>query len=133
MPTNEELVHGNQLITDFIFGKCTKFFNSDIEETMKKLLSGFRYSGHVTKNLIVRDSQIRLETKHGTFEVLWNDAIPGYYVGVLYVHSQNQLSQEARRVLSRVPRLLPVLTGLRTHPIQPTPNQKGDDHAAQSL
>lgn len=82
MPTNEELVHGNQLITDFIFGKCTKFFNSDIEETMKKLLSGFRYSGHVTKNLIVRDSQIRLETKHGTFEVLWNDAIPGYYVGI---------------------------------------------------
>lgn len=82
MPANDKLVHGNQLITDFIFGRCTKFFNSDIEETMKKILSGFRYSGHVTTGLTVTENKIKLETKHGSFEVIWNDAMPGYYVGI---------------------------------------------------
>ena len=82
MSANDELVNGNQKITDFIFGKCTKFFNSDIEETMKKTLSGFRYSGHVTTGLTVTEDKIKLETKHGTFEVIWNDAISGYYVGI---------------------------------------------------
>lgn len=80
--TNDELVNGNQLITDFIFGRCTKFFNSDIEETMKKLLSGFRYSGHVTTGLTVTEDTIKLETKQGTFEVIWNENIPDYYVGI---------------------------------------------------
>ena len=82
MSTNDKLVHGNQIITDFIFGRCAKFFNSDIEETMKKILSGFRYSGHVTTGLTVTEDKIKLETKHGTFEVIWNDAISGYYVGI---------------------------------------------------
>ena len=82
MTANDELVHGNQLITDFIFGRCTKFFNTDIEETMKKLLSGFRYSGHVTTSLTVTEDKIKLETKHETFEVIWNDAMLGYYVGI---------------------------------------------------
>jgi hypothetical protein len=82
MSTNGKLVHGNQMITDFIFGRCTKFFNSDIEETMKKILSGFRYSGHVTTGLTVTENKIKLETKHGNFEVIWNDAMPGYYVGI---------------------------------------------------
>lgn len=82
MPTNDELVNGNQLITDFIFGRCTKFFNSDIEETMKKLLSRFRYSGHVTTGLTITEDKIKLKTKHGTFEVLWNENIPDYYVGI---------------------------------------------------
>jgi hypothetical protein len=82
MSTNDKLVHGNQMITDFIFGRCTKFFNSDIEETMKKILSGFRYSGHVTTGLTVTENKIKLETKHGSFEVIWNDAMPGYYVGI---------------------------------------------------
>lgn len=82
MSTNDKLVHGNQMITDFIFGRCTKFFNSDIEETMKKILSGFRYSGHVTTGLTVTENKIKLETKHGHFEVIWNDAMPGYYVGI---------------------------------------------------
>lgn len=79
---NDELVKGNQLITDFIFGRCTKFFNTDIEETMKKILSGFRYSGNVTTGLTVTEDKIKLETKNGTFEVIWNDAMPGYYVGI---------------------------------------------------
>ena len=79
---SDELVHGNQMITDFIFGRCTKFFNSDIEETMKKILSGFRYSGQVTTGLTVTENKIKLETKHETFEVIWNDAMPGYYVGI---------------------------------------------------
>ena len=79
---SDELVNGNQMITDFIFGRCTKFFNSDIEETMKKILSGFRYSGHVTTGLTVTENKIKLETKHGNFEVIWNDAMPGYYVGI---------------------------------------------------
>lgn len=82
MPANDELVNGNQLITDFIFGRCTKFFNSDIEETMKKLLSGFRYSGHVTTGLTVTEDKIKLETKHGTFEIIWNENIQAYYVGI---------------------------------------------------
>jgi hypothetical protein len=82
MSTNDKLVHGNQMITDFIFGRCTKFFNSDIEETMKKILSGFRYSGHVTTGLTVTENKIKLETKHETFEVIWNDSMPGYYVGI---------------------------------------------------
>lgn len=82
MSANDELVHGNQMITDFIFGKCTKFFNSDIEETMKKLLSGFRYSGHVTTGLTVTENTIKLETKHGTFEVILCENIPDYYVGI---------------------------------------------------
>ena len=82
MTANDELVHGNQLITDFIFGRCTKFFNTDIEETMKKLLSGFRHSGQVTTGLTVTETKIKLETKHETFEVIWNDAVPGYYVGI---------------------------------------------------
>lgn len=82
MPANDELVNGNQLITDFIFGRCTKFFNTDIEETMKKLLSGFRYSGNVTTGLEVTEDKIKLETKHGTFEVIWIDAMPSYYVGI---------------------------------------------------
>lgn len=82
MSTNNELVNGNQLITDFIFGRCTKFFNSDIEETMKKLLSGFRYSGHVTTGLTVTEDKIKLETKHGTFEIIWNENIQDYYVGI---------------------------------------------------
>lgn len=82
MTANDELVHGNQLITDFIFGRCTKFFNTDIEETMKKLLSGFRYSGQVTTGLVVTEDKIKLETEHGTFEVIWNDALSSYYVGI---------------------------------------------------
>ena len=82
MSTNDKLVHGNHIITDFIFGRCAKFFNSDIEETMKKILSGFRYSGHVTTGLTVTENKIKLETKHGNFEVIWNDAMPGYYIGI---------------------------------------------------
>lgn len=82
MSDNNELVNGNQLITDFIFGRCTKFFNTDIEETMKKILSGFRYSGNVTTGLVVTEDKIKLETEHGTFEVIWNDAISSYYVGI---------------------------------------------------
>ena len=79
---SDELVHGNQMITDFIFGRCTKFFNSGIEETMKKILSGFRYSGQVTTGLTVTEDKIKLETKHETFEVIWIDSMPGYYVGI---------------------------------------------------
>lgn len=82
MPANNELVKGNQLITDFIFGRCTKFFNTDIEETMKKILSGFRHSGNVTTGLVVTEDKIKLETKHGTFEVIWNEAVSSYYVGI---------------------------------------------------
>lgn len=82
LKASDELVHGNQMITDFIFGRCKKFCNSDIEETMKKILSGFRYSGHVTTGLTVTEDKIKLETKHETFEVIWNDAMPGYYVGI---------------------------------------------------
>lgn len=82
MPANDELVNGNQLITDFIFGRLTKFFNTDIEETMKKILSDFRYSGHVTTGLTVTEDKIKLETKHGTFEILLNENIPDYYVGI---------------------------------------------------
>ena len=82
MSANDELVNGNQLLTDFIFGRCIKFFNTDIEETMKKILSGFRYSGHVTTGLTVRPDEIKLETKHGTFEIIWNANIQDYYVGI---------------------------------------------------
>ncbi len=82
MSNNNELAKGNQLITDFIFGRCTKFFNTYIEDAMKAILSGFRFSGHVTTGLTVTEDKIKLETKHGTFEVIWNDFMPGYYVGI---------------------------------------------------
>lgn len=82
MSDNNELVNGNQLITEFIFGRCTKFFNTDIEETMKKILSGFRYSGNVTTDLVVTEDKIKLETEHGTFELIWNEAVSRYYVGI---------------------------------------------------
>jgi hypothetical protein len=49
---------------------------------MKKIFSGFRLSGHVTTGLTVTEDKIKLETKHGTFEVIWNDFMPGYYVGI---------------------------------------------------
>ncbi len=82
MSNNNELAKGNQLITDFIFGRCTKFFNTYIEDAMKAILSGFRFSGHVTTGLTVTEDKIKLETKHGTFEILWNENIPDYYVGI---------------------------------------------------
>ena len=79
---DNDLIKGNQLITDFLFDDKVPFRNQTITDTMKKLLSGFRASGHVTKILKVTQDEITIKVKDELFQVLWNDVMKHFYIGI---------------------------------------------------
>lgn len=78
----DQLIKGNQLITDFLFDKNVPFVNKTITDTMKKLLSPFRASGHVTKVLKVTKTEITIKVNEDEFTVSWLDEFSRFYVGI---------------------------------------------------
>jgi hypothetical protein len=78
----DKLIKGNQLITDFLFDENVPFRNKTITDTMKKLLSGFRASGHVTKFLKVTKDEITIKVNDDEFSVVWNDVLNQFYIGI---------------------------------------------------
>ena len=78
----DALTKGNQKITEFLFDENVPFRNKTITDTMKKLLSSFRCSGHVTKVLKVTKDEITVKVNDDEFQILWNDAMHHFYVGI---------------------------------------------------
>lgn len=78
----DQLIKGNQLITEFLFDENVPFVNKTITDTLKKLLSPFRASGHVTKVLKVTQSEITVKVNEDEFTVSWLDEFHRFYVGI---------------------------------------------------
>lgn len=78
----DALTKGNQKITEFLFDENVPFRNKTITDTMKKLLSSFRSSGHVTKVLKVTKDEITVKVNEDEFQIIWNDAMHNFYVGI---------------------------------------------------
>ena len=78
----DQLIKGNQLITDFLFDENVPFVNKTITDTMKKLLSPFRASGHVTTELKVTKTEIIIKVNDDEFEISWLDEFHRFYVGI---------------------------------------------------
>lgn len=82
----DQLLKSNTLITNFMFDETTPFVNKTVTDTMKKLLSPFRASGHVTKYLTVTKDKIAVQVNDDKFEVIWNDVMHHFYVGISSGH-----------------------------------------------
>lgn len=78
----DQLLKGNTLITNFLFDENVPFVNKAITDTMKKLLSPFRASGHVTKILKVTKTEITIKVNEDEFTVSWLDEFSRFYVGI---------------------------------------------------
>lgn len=78
----DQLLKGNTLITNFLFDENVPFVNKTITDTMKKLLSPFRASGHVTTELKVTKDEITVKVNEDEFTVSWLDEFSRFYVGI---------------------------------------------------
>ena len=80
----DALTRGNDMITKYLF-KEGVFGSERIEKELKKLLSNFRYSGHVTTELTVRENFIVLGVEgylggEATYEIERRDDLEGYWL-----------------------------------------------------
>lgn len=86
----DALTRGNDLITKYLFDEGA-FGSERIDKELKKLLSKFRSSGHVTKELTVRKNFIVLGVEgylggEATYEIERRDDLEGYW---LYMEAGN--------------------------------------------
>ena len=91
--STDALVKGNQLIHEYVNSGKQGFRNEVVDTEMKKLLSKFRASGHITTSLLVKEHVVRIDVADYEFDdnkylVTWHE-----HLGLCSVHFRVDIDQ----------------------------------------